>query len=319
MKAFLVVCSAWFAALGAMGQCCSPGNPLGGYGNNGTLNGNSIKFYAQYKYSYSGKYKQGDKLYQGETKDFKRSVQDGNYSFVGLGAAWGISQRLTLEAETGYFITKTQNHVEGVIPETQKGYGFTDLSFLIKPALYKKNELEFTPALGLKMPLGKYDQKYRGSLLPPDLQPTTGAVNYIAGFFLYKGFLEKHLRLFMIGRYEFPRANPLGMKYGNAFSHSLFISYSFSARVTATLQIREESRMRDSDAAVGGSTYYSSGSQKLFVVPQVSYALDQYWDLSVFSDVPVYQYYNGYQLGNTLAAAVMISRKVTTQKMTPQN
>jgi hypothetical protein len=296
-------------------QCCSPGNPLGGYGNNGTLNSRVVKFYAQYKYSYSGIYKNGDKLYTGDTKDFRRSVQDGAYNFVGLGAAWGISERLTLESETGYFINKIQNHVQGVIPEQQRVYGFTDLSILVKPAFYKKREIEFTPAFGLKMPLGRYDQQYQNSILPADLQPTTGAVNYLAGFFLYKGFLKKHLRVFMIGRYEFPRTNPLEIKYGNAYIHSLFFSYSASMKISFALQIRSECRERDRAVYVGGGAFYSSGSNKLFIVPQLTYAFDPKWDVSLFSDLPVYQYYNGYQLGNTFAVAVMVSAKFNTQKV----
>ncbi len=315
LKSVLFFWAIILLTLEGQAQCCSPGNPLGGYGNNGTLTKNTFKLYSQYKYSYSGRYKQGDQPYEGDTKSFQRSVKDANYNFLGLGAAWGISERLTLEVETGYFINKTQYHQEGILPESQKGSGFTDLSFLVKPALYKTGSLEFSPAFGMKLPLGKYNQQYQGSVLPPDLQPSTGAVNYIAGFFLYKEYLKKHLRFFMIGRYEFPRANAVGIQYGNTFLHSVFVSYSASTRLTFTLQLRDEFRKQDRNG-YSATSYYSSGSHKLFVVPQVTYALTPLWDISVFSDIPVYQFYNGYQLGNTIAAAMMVSAKIDRRKPT---
>jgi hypothetical protein len=298
----------------ASAQCCSPGNPAGGYGNNGTLEANSLKLFGQFKYSYSGRYMQGDDLYADDNKNFQRFVKDAEYNFVGLGAALGISSRLTMEAETGYFINKTQNYIEGILPKRQVGSGFTDLSFLIKPSIYKRGEVEFTPAIGLKVPLGKGEQKYRGAILPPDLQSTTGAVNYIAGFFLYKGFLKKHFRLFVVGRYEFPGNNTFGIRYGNNYVTALFLSYSARERLVFVVQTRYEIRNRD--RSIYSGSFYSSGSHKLFLVPQITYSLTMDWELSLFSDIPVYQYYNGYQLGNTFAASLMITRKIQSVRRT---
>jgi hypothetical protein len=293
-------------------QCCSPGNPLGGYGNNGTLNEKTFKLYTQYKHGYSGTYKNGDHLYAGDTKDFQRAVKEAEYNFIGAGIAWGITRKLTVEAEAGYFINKTQTHTANIIPAKQKGYGLTDLAFLIKPSLYKNQakEIEFTPSFGLKIPLGNFKQQYQGSVLPPDLQPTTGAINLVAGFFLYKGFLAQHLRFFMIGRYEFPRANPLEVKYGNSYITSFYTSYSLSAKFTLIAQFRYEQKERDRITYQPGNGYYSSGSKKLFIVPQLTYSPDLNWDISLFSDIPLYQYYNGYQLGNTWSAAIMVSKKI---------
>jgi len=52
--------------------------------------------------------------------------------------------------------------------------------------------------------------------------------------------------------------------------------------------------------------------KKTFIVLNLPFS-DLKWDISLFSDIPFYQYYNGYQLG-IHGAAVMVSKKYSQKR-----
>jgi len=139
-------------------------------------------------------------LYTGDTKTFQRAVK--KLSIISWTGIAGHYKKTTLEAEAGYFINKTQTHTANIIPAKQKGYGLTDLAFLIKPSLYKNQakEIEFTPSFVLKIPLGELQSAIPRVCITSGFATHTGAINLVAGFFLYKGFLAQHLSFF----YDWP-------------------------------------------------------------------------------------------------------------------
>ena len=299
-------------------QCCSPGSPIGGTSALGVLDKGNTKIFLNYKNGYAGTYYEG---YRPATSQF---IKNGNYNYRGFSIDYGIAEKLTSEIETGYFVNKTQNYVVGIIPEKIVGKGLTDITFGVKYNFHKNliSDWEITSGAGIKIPLGPYNQTYQGAILTRDLQPTTGSFDFIHTLFLYKGYIEKHLRFFLINRIEFKGQNPDQYKYGNLSATSFFISYSISPRWNIIAEIRSEIRERDSRPATGiglptengREKIIPTGSQKIFVIPQLSYSFNKSWIVSTLLDLPVYQFYNDKQLASTLAVTLSISKVIKSKQ-----
>lgn len=300
----------------SFGQCCSPGNPIGGTTALGVNEEGVWKFFLNYRYGYSGQYFEGN---QASTTQF---IQDGNYNHLGLIAMLGLTDRLTVEAEAGYFFNKTQRYVPGILPTHQSGRGLTDLTFTARFNFFRDltRDWEVTGGLGFKVPLGNHQLLDQGIVLPRDLQPTTGAYDLVQTFFLYKGFLPQKIRTFLLTRLELKGQSIDEYQYGNFFATSLFGTYSLGTDWVLIAQLRGEFRGRDSRPFTGTGINVENdreeviptGSQKLFFVPQISYLLSPQWQVSVLGELPVYQQYNDRQLGNT--AVVMLSLGYTLEK-----
>lgn len=303
----LILLIATLLAISGFAQCCSPGNPVGGNSNLGTLNEGSWKVIAYYRYSSSGKYYDGSKPFD------PYFVKSGSFDYSGLLLSHAISPKITIDFEAGYFITKGQVYVAGIIPKTKTGYGLADFSITPKLNLLKRNDWEITSGLGLKIPLGSYKKKFNAAIAELDIQPTSGAVDYIHTFYVSKEFPQNHLRFFIYNRIELKKSNPQQYKYGNLYATSFYASVSMSMRFDLILQVRSEIRSKDErpsqDPPYQIETIPISGSQKVFFSPQINFNGSQTWSVSVLADIPVYQYYNEQQLANSYAVSVVYSKK----------
>lgn len=295
-------------------QCCSPGNPIGGNSSLGVNDPGMLRIFTAYKYGYSGTYFEGNKPVSSQF------IKDGNYNYLGLTVSYGLADKLSIDLETGYFFNKTQNYVEGIIPSQLKGKGLTDVTFLVRYSFYKDliRDIEMNVSLGFKAPLGSYQQAYQGALLTRDLQPTTGSYDLVHNLFLYKGYLPIKLRVFMLNRIEIKGKNPDQYQYGNFMATSLFGSYSLSPQWTIITQLRNEIRSRDTRPTTGTGIQTingrekipPSGSQKVFLIPQLSYTTLKKANFSILVDIPLYQYYNDKQLASSIAISLVYGQDI---------
>jgi Putative MetA-pathway of phenol degradation len=304
-----------FLNLESFSQCCSPGNPVGGTGNLGSLNEKTLKVILAHRYSYSGKYMEGNKPYD------PYFVETGNFNYTGILLAYAINKRITTELETGYFENKSQTYVDGVLPQKKSGNGINSITLTPKINILKKNAWEITTGLGIKYPVGAYNKEFNGVIAELDIQPSTGATDFINTLFISKEYLEKHLRFFLYNRVELKGTNPLQYKYGNLYATSFFVSYSASIRWDFIAQIRSEYREKDERPAqvkpYDVVKIPISGSQKIFLTPQINYNVTQKFSLFVLADIPVYQYYNQQQLANTFSVSVGLSKKFKSRNKIP--
>lgn len=286
-------------------QCCSPGNPIGGAVNPGVSQQDIWQVFAGYRYGLAGEYFEGNQPVQ------SGFVTSGSYQHLGLALTYGLTEKVTLEAETGYFLQKSQSYAPGIIPQTQTGSGLTDVSTIARVNLWNAplRGIELTSGLGVKFPLGNSQQMVDGILLPRDLQPSTGSVDFIHTLFAQKTFLPQHFRLFLLSRFELKGQSPDQYRYGNFLAISGFASYSPTLRWTIVGQIRGEWRGRDTRPITGSGIPLDNGreivpptgSQKLFFSPQVGYEFSPRVQLSLLSDLPLYQQYFESQLGTTFS------------------
>lgn len=310
MRFFIVVVLVNILSVTAYSQCCSPGNPVGGTTNIGILDKKAFRVISFYRYSFSEGYFQGDK------KSDYSFVKNGKFNYTGLVLGYGLLNKLTIETELGYFISKTQTYNTDP-PYTSKGFGFNTTVLSLKYNLISKTEkpLEWTIEGGAKIPFTKNYLMVDNVELPKDVQPSTHAFGIVAQSFLYKGFPEKRLRLFFINRYELNYPDIKNYKYGNALLNSFFIAKRIKqSNWTAIAQVRYEFREKDLtnpnrySCYATGTYVNSSGGHLIFIAPQINYTIAQKWNLSLLADLPVYRYYNGTQLGNKFAFAIYLSR-----------
>jgi len=103
-------------------------------------------------------------------------------------------------------------------------------------------------------------------------------------------------------------------RFGTFLSSSFFFSYTATPKLKALLQVRSEFRGRDSRPYSGFGIQFEplreyvipTGSEKVFLVPQLIYNVTNDWAFSIVTDIPLYQYYKGQQLASTFAVNINV-------------
>jgi len=293
----------------AYSQCfTSSGNPVGGSGNMGVLEKGAMSVMGFYRYSLS------DRFYEGDKRSGLTMIRNANYNFLGTLIAYGITDKLTVETELGYFINRTKNY-SFPADYSLKGFGFTNGLFSGKYQIYfnPEKKIEFSAALGLKVPFSINGQTINNVRLPFDLQPSTYAIGGALQSYLIKEDSRTGMRYFLYNRVEVNNTNRDGYRYGNVFMNSLFVSKhlirtsNWPVNITLIGQIRNEIRGR---SFVNGTIESASGSVKFFVAPQINFSFIDHWFLSVMFDFPVYQYYNYIQLADRMAFTLVLVKPI---------
>ncbi len=295
-------------------QCCSHSASVSSDRNLGTLAKHEFRFTLAYLHYTSGKY------YSGNSVTSFQYISKSYYDFIGINLSYGLLRRLTTDIEAGYFLKKFQQFTFG---SQLQAKGISDMTVLAKYNVYKDTarEYEIVVGAGAKIPTGQNNQWVNGVKLPTSLQSGTGSYSFVSSFFIYKGFVAKHLRFFLAGRFQANGTSDITgnlgavidqYNYGNVYSSSFYTSYSLGHRLTALLQIRGELRNKDVLRSIG--IVNSSGFKKLFITPQWIYSIAEKWNLGVSGDYPLYQYVNGTQLSSSWAASFNLSRTLDLKK-----
>ncbi len=278
------------------GQCCSPGNPAAGAASVGTIAKKSLRLTTFYRHSFSDTYyKEGNTIAENQQK------AKANFNYIGEIITYGITKKLTVETEIGYFINKSKKDIYQDL--TTKG--FSTSVFSLKYNLLKtKRDLEITLGAGAKVPftqkavIGEYEIPFTD-----DMQPSTHAFGYIGQLFIAKSYPKHQLKVILMNRFETNYKNPDGYKFGDALFTSLFISKSFLTHYTFLVQFRNENRDIDKKYVedVGYTTFTSTGSNVVFLSPQLSCTLPHKFNVAAMVDFPISRNYKGIQLGPKFA------------------
>lgn len=283
-------------------QCCSAGNPFF-YGELSSLSKKNLQFVTGYKYGTSTQYYTGNKQID---IDF---VDKAYFNYLTLQFIYGLTERITLQADLGYFLNKTETYLkEGW--ETSNGYGLGDANFTIKYLAYNnfKKHIQIVPAIGVTFPIGVFDQEVNHVKLPITVQPSSGSFKYQISLFLSKGINNGKFNFTLFGMYEYAQlinSNNFYYKYGNQYLFSFLTSYKISNKFSIALEARSENRvraLRNDDQIVE-----SSGFNIVYLIPHISWGFYNNWYLSMNADIPIYKYYNGIQLSNTYSVSVRLS------------
>ncbi|MEC7863856.1 MAG: hypothetical protein VYB55_02190 [Bacteroidota bacterium] len=160
---------------------------------------------------------------------------------------------------------------------------------------------------------------------PPMLQVTNGSQDFMFHSFFFREYQKSKLRFFISSLYVKKGFNSLGVKYGDYTSVSFFASKPFFYRWGITTQIKAE-RIGQIKAANNIEEWHltdyqiapeSTGSKKWFFIPQLSYSQNS---LTVFatSEIPLYQYLNGTQVGSQYQFTVGVNYRFLTKEYEDQ-
>lgn len=304
-KLILCICLTCFIFI-SYSQCLSSMNPVGGTENLLGLEKNSLRVISFYKYGNSNHYYEKDK------RSGYNRIMRAYYNYVSLILGYGLTQKFTIEAESGCFINKTQLY--NVTPQVVlTGQGLSNVVFLGKYAIYsnhqKRNYISFSA--GPKIPLSRKKKTDNNVILPDELQPTMGAYGAVTNITFVAENSLKGMRYFYINRLECNGKNIDNSQQGLSIFNSVFFSKHLMASWikgdwTAIFQLRNETRMKNHES--NGGFEESSGGTTFILVPQLNYVLFEKWYISMLVDIPVYQYFNGTQLGTGTAITINISK-----------
>jgi hypothetical protein len=303
------------------GQCfASGGNPMGGSGNMGVMNKRALRTLVFYRYHYGSTYFEGDKVYEGSA----RLYQNADYHYTGLLLAYGLTDRLTVEFEGGYYPSKTVRY--RIADLTQRGFGLSNGVTSLKYAFRQNHEkrFELSGAAGVAVPFRSEFQRDGGVVLPDDVQPSNASLGLVAQTYLIKENSFTSMRFFWVNRYEHYFANPRGDVFGAALNSAVFVSRHFVFGQggfkdwTAIVQVRYQYKGQTVQRETGNITQ-ASGGQSVVVVPQINCSIHETWNISLLIEKPVYQYYNGIQIGADYALLLTVARDFNLKKKQPKH
>lgn len=312
--------------------CCSGGSssPIASGEAIGVLKVNEIDISTNFQYY------QSNKFYAG-TQDTLSLFDDFITEYLFLKADYGLTEDLTLSVSSGYYLNK--NLFESGDEEPLNSSGIADLIILSKYSIWNKTEdgikSELTVGVGIKFPLGSFtdsidvftnlvnNQVYYAQL-PPSLQATNGSTDLIFSSFLYRNSKVSSVKFFASTMYIKKGWNSLGEKFGDYMSLGLFASKELTPFLNGSLQLKGE-KVNSIQAADGvdilalyNVDITQTGSEKLFLVPQISFNRDQF-TFFLNTEIPLYQNMTGIQLGSQYSITTGLSYRFSTKKTSDNN
>jgi len=286
-----------------MAQCCSTGSPVGASTHVGLVNKNTVRAITFYRHSFSDIYYEGSKPSDDETD----MSDNAHYDFTGITLEYGLTHRITLQADAGYFINKVVNFHNPLLTD-HNGRGMANGTLMLKYGLYVDpvREVEITAGVGLKFPFSRQPATAEnGSLLQLDARPSTNAFGFTGSLLLSKEFAPLTMRTFMLNRFEYNGFNVNDYQTGKLLATSLFVSKKIARRFFGIVQLRNEIHGKD---VQDGENEVNTGYHLMVFTPQISYVVAGLWNVSLLYDVPVYKNYKGKQLTPQYSYAISLSR-----------
>ena len=331
MRFISIIVIALFAYNYSSGQgCCSggAGSPIAGGAATGVLQKNQMEFSAIYQHSKSNKFFTGDHYTDPLFNNFHS-----NYLYFRID--YGMSDKLTISVASGYYLNKTLNELESDKELSSEGIG--DLLIIPRYDIYNKTknkkQTEITLGMGLKIPLGSHSESYLVfthptvgdvyTILPPTVQTSTGSNDFLFNAFFFRGYQVKKLRVFANSIYIRKGYNDLGIKFGDYASLGLFIGKTFFGNLGITMQVKGEwvGKMEAGEGIDLLAEYNidqeSTGSRKIFFVPQISYTVKSLTGF-VTSEIPLYQHLEGTQIGSQYQLTFGLSYRFFVKKPIPE-
>ena len=286
-------------------QCCAAGTPNT---DNSLANGtgkNVLALSIASQYSYSDQYFRGNQKYE------SNYLKDSYFHFGSFRASYGISDRIKMVLDLGYFFSKAQTLERNNYFRESKGLADVGISAVYRASISKN--LQISPIARITLPFGQFDQKYGPVILPIDLQPSAGSLKSSAGLFAsYK--IREDWFVSMLGTYEISQkieTEYTSYKYGgltNArFMTDYYLNDNISAGIQAWYQLREKAQDENEELL------NATGGQVLFLCPTLSYSYKT-WMLATRYERPVYKNMNGTQLTNKHRFALRLTRSIDLNK-----
>lgn len=283
-------------------QCCAAGNPIS---DDGSASGGGKKILEA---GVLGTYSYSDIYFTGNEKSDYEYIDYSYFLYSSANLAYGITDKLKVSAEMGYFFSKAQYFV---FDQSRNATGLGDLVLGAQYLVYQHCEKQFNifPRVKVTLPIGTFDKVDGNVILPIDIQPSSGSFKYQVGLLFSKLFVQGKLALFFDNSFEYSQrieTERTHYQYGNLFNNSLYAGYKVLPKLTLALQWRSQYRDKASDK--NNEEVNATGGHVMFIAPYVRYAFWQTWNVSFKCDYPFYKNMNGTQLTNNYAMTLRLSK-----------
>ena len=291
-------------------QCCSAGNPASN-GGSGSMAKNYFSVSSSYVHSYSDTYFKGNSEY-----DFDY-LENTKFDFGLLNFSYGLSNKLSISTEIGYFINKSMDFT--FIDATRKASGLGDAAIDLKyqVANLKKHLASITASVKTSVPIGQFDQMDKNVILPIDIQPSSGSFKLKTALSLSKRFYGSKFSLNSFISTEFSQrinTDRTDYKYGNLYSFVFSTSHNTTKKINTGLglnfTLREKAINRDIIVESTGGTFIN-------VQPRISYLLPENFGISTSVNIPIYRNVYGIQLTNKYILVLGISKGFSLKTIKP--
>ena len=333
----LLIFSFLFQNIAFSQGCCSGGgsNPIAGGAATGVLQKYQMEVSLNYQNSTSNKF------FEGTEEVIQVGIYDKLSSeYLFLRTDYGISKKLTLSIATGYHLNKNLSYEGKDTSASSSGMG--DIIIFPRYDIYNETKgnirSEITLGIGLKIPIGSHTDtmkiRNKWELIPPTIQLSTGGTDLMFYSFFLREYKKQKFRLFVNSLHIRKGYNSLDEKFGDYTSISLFASKTFFRKWGLTTQLKGE-RIGQLEAKqskllklmlVDGYSQEtidlsekqkSTGSKKWLFIPQLSYSQN---GITIFatSEIPLYQYLNGNQIGSNQQFTFGINYRFLTKECEPE-
>lgn len=287
--------------------CCAGGggSPIAGGASQGVLQKDQLNIGINFQRTFSDKF-------LGVDPAIPQLLESYNTNYLYTGLSYGVTKDFTMTIGGGYYFNKTQYGADYI--DTIKSSGIGDLIIFPRYNVWHRQTetsvWEVTLGAGLKIPIGKYNDSlilFQSPTVtlyqqkPPGVQPTTGSNDFIFYGFLLHGFPKQKFKIFTSIQYILKGWNPKGEKFGNYADWSLYIAKPFAKNFNATLSGKYEyigKLQRNPDLPTANYDVNSFGSNKIFLVPQLSYTCFHNLTFYGLYEFPIYQKVNGGQVAS---------------------
>ena len=222
-----------------------------------------------------------------------------------LTASYGILRQLSISTIFPFvWKKKSQDDASSGSRFDNTAEGIGDIScFLHFSPLGRSfvNFRELSLGAGVKFPTGAVDRRNFGYPLPEELQPGTGSWDYLASFSFYQGFepvdIVASVTYVLTTAYErVDFGNHTSCEFGNQLSYLLTSNFHLCNRLDISAALSGAIRERDKN---DGQKVSTTGRHQMWLVPGLQIQLiPEILRMQVFYDAPVYQHFNGEQLGS---------------------
>ncbi len=270
-------------------QCDCPGNVpppmiiISGPINNGKilLDKDEFSINLSYRNSY------GDKLLIGDISTISPYNTKYSFNYLGLLAIYGLSDRINLEAETGYFSSKVSNFYQE--------YSSDNFSHIALTAKYNLFDDTFTDewlvGFGIKFPLNNQKIDTSGIEDPKFLKPANSSMGLIISS-IYNLPINSKTNILFNAKYDINFKDNDNSKFGNALGTGISCRYNLTSSLNLGLGLSYEYREKDT---YHNSRPTNSGGHIAMISPNLTYRFEFPMYVNLAIPYPIYQYYNGVQ------------------------
>ncbi len=286
--------------------CCSAGSPLLSSLEYSSSQKGFLKFGLTYEYNFL------DAVYSGTT-DINDDTRLRRVHSILLETSYGFTSKFSVTSLLTFINQRREISSFSESQNQLSTIGISDAVVLLKYnlmplTLSNQNELSF--GAGVKIPLGKSTLRDNGILLPADMQPGTGAWDYIFSLYASKGFMPKiPLNIFINSSYRLNGTNRRfgdrfeGYSFGNEFIASIGFGYRTNTPFDFSLSFRYRSTRPDK---FNNEDVSNTGGKWFYVIPGINARLGHNLTTRISGSLPLYRNLTGTQLTTTYTSGLTI-------------